>query len=168
MKQTRKRWDRKLLKCINLERVTKPWTAKSNIKAYKTAWWPQVLNWWVTFLKVLLYLYKANTRFHNNNTIAAVKHGDGNVIVWGCLAALATCHNWLNHEFCSLQKILLENVQPVFSLKLKSNWVMQQANYLKHKRMSTSEWLKRNKILILKWTSQSPDLSPIQMLWAGP
>ncbi len=62
------------------------------------------------------------------------------------------------------KKILKENVRPsVCDLKLKRTLVMQQDNDPKHTSKSTSEWLQKNKIKVLEWSSQSLGLNTIEI-----
>jgi len=50
-------------------------------------------------------------------------------------------------------------------LKTGRGWVFQHDNDPKHKAKATKEWLKKKHIKVLEWSSQSPDLKPIENLW---
>lgn len=64
------------------------------------------------------------------------------------------------------QQIPEQNVMPsVKKLKLGQTWVFQHDNNPKHSSSSTKDWLRRKKICVFNWPSQSLDLNPIELLW---
>ena len=96
-----------------------------------------------------------------------VKHGGGSVLVWGIFSAnglgpLILIEGIMN---CLKYKEILENnLLPYSDNFILEEWIFQHDNDPNHTLKVVKDWLASNRIQVLKWPAQSPDLNPIENL----
>uniref|UniRef100_A0AAZ3RRW6 Tc1-like transposase DDE domain-containing protein n=1 Tax=Oncorhynchus tshawytscha TaxID=74940 RepID=A0AAZ3RRW6_ONCTS len=89
-------------------------------------------------------------------------------MLWGCFAeggtgALHKIDDIMREE--NYVNVLKQHLK-TSNIKLGRKWVFQMDNDPKYTSKVVSKWLKDNKVKVLEWPSQSPDLNPTENLLA--
>ncbi len=174
---------------VSRVRRSKPWISPANVAKHK-AWAAAHTEWTVDDWKQVIFsdeskfmLFKSDgcqycwmkpgQTLDPHFTKKTVKHGGGNVMVWGCITreGMGRLHHIegiMNGPgyVDILQQSLLGTLKDQKLKKTgKDKIIFQQDNDPKHTSHVAKDWFQNRKVTVLPWLPSSPDMNIIEHVW---
>lgn len=114
---------------------------------------------------------RPNERFKAEHIVPTKKFGGGKIHIWGCMTASEI--GWMCNlpqgldgpTYVSIMEDELLKTAKLY-FKKKNNFAILQDRAPVHNSRVVRNWMKRNQVQLIPWPTNSPDLNPIENLWA--
>ena len=95
-----------------------------------------------------------NTELDPRYTVKTVKHGGGNIKIWGCFS-----YNdvgplfWVKENMTKeiYRDIPSDVLLPCARQNMTENWIFQQDNDPEHTAKIVQKWFEDNRVIVLEW-----------------
>uniref|UniRef100_A0A8R1E3K8 Uncharacterized protein n=1 Tax=Caenorhabditis japonica TaxID=281687 RepID=A0A8R1E3K8_CAEJA len=116
---------------------------------------------------VTLVQRPGDKRYDPKHQVPTVKHGGGNVMMWGCFYAngvgslIRITETMKSYMYMD---ILEKEMLPSGRSQIGRGWLFQQDNDPKHSSHFFKDWFAQHRVNVMTWSRQSPDLNPFEHL----
>ena len=174
---------------VSRVRRSKPWISPVNV-AKRKAWAAEHVGWTVEDWKQVIFSDESKFMLFKSDghqycwmkpgqaldprfTKKTIKHGGGNVMVWGCITGegmgrLHQIEGIMNGPgyVDILHQSLLGTLKDWKLKKMgKDKVIFQQDNDPKHTLHIAGDWFQKRKVTVLPWPPSSPDMNIIEHVW---
>ncbi|KAK4521097.1 uncharacterized protein ATC70_013041 [Mucor velutinosus] len=174
-----------------IEKEKKPLLSDANVKK-RLAWCKQHKDWTVDDWKRVIWTdetkinrfnsdgrqwawIRSGEQLQNHHVKLTVKHGGGSIMFWSAITYAGV--GWMckingNMDKALYKETLQDELEQTIAFSVeklgfsREQVIFQQDNDPKHTSNLVKEYLQKQPYQVMEWPPQSPDLNPIENMWA--